>query len=81
MEVYSLQLEGSNLILNGKVMDVMMISIYLRPEDIWKVKDLLSWSIIWHFPFMLAKGLQMMPNVRDSDLTYDPSSWTHLWSL
>lgn len=56
MDVRSLHHEGGNLILKGKVMDAMMISIYLKPEDIWKAKDLLSWSIIWHLPFIILKG-------------------------
>ena len=56
IDVYSVEREGSNLILKGKVMDIIMISVYLKPEDMWEMKGLLSWSIIWHLPCILLKG-------------------------
>lgn len=56
MDVQSLQREGGNLILTGKVMGAMMLSVYLKPDDIWRLLGLLSWSIAWRLPFLLLKG-------------------------
>ena len=56
MEMRSLRREGSNLVIKGKMMDAMLMSIYLRPEDVWKGKGLLSWSVIWYLPIIIIKG-------------------------
>ena len=56
MDTHSLRREGDNLIMKGKMMEAMAMSIYLRPEDIWAGKSLLSWSIIWYMPIILVKG-------------------------
>lgn len=56
MDMHSLRREGSNLVIKGKMMDAMLMSIYLRPEDIWKSKSLLTWSVIWYLPIIIIKG-------------------------
>lgn len=56
MDTKSLRREGDNLIMKGKMMDAMAMSIYLKPEDIWAGKNLLTWDIIWHMPIILVKG-------------------------
>ena len=56
MDTRSLHREGDNLIMKGKMMDAMAMSIVMKPEDIWSAKNLLSWSVIWYMPVLLAKG-------------------------
>ena len=46
MDTRSLHREGDTLIMKGKMMEAMSMSIYLKPEDIWEGKKLLSWSIM-----------------------------------
>ncbi|SPD73764.1 conserved hypothetical protein [uncultured Desulfobacterium sp.] len=56
MDAQSLRREGDNLIMKGKIMEAMSMSIYLKPEDIWEARKLLSWSIIWYLPVIIIKG-------------------------
>lgn len=56
MDTRSLVREGDNLIMKGKMMDAMLMSIYLKPEDIWQAKSLLSWPVIWYMPIIMLKG-------------------------
>ncbi len=56
MDVRSLRREGDTLIMKGKMMEAMNMSIYLKPEDLWASKSLLSWSVIWYMPIIIVKG-------------------------
>ena len=56
MDTRSLRREGDNLIMKGKMMEAMNMSIYLKPEDIWEAKSLLTWSVIWYMPIIIVKG-------------------------
>ena len=56
MDTRSLRREGDTLIMKGKMMEAMNMSIYLKPEDIWEAKNLLSWSVIWYMPIIIIKG-------------------------
>lgn len=48
--------EGSSLVVKGKIMQAMNMSIYLQPEDVWKAKSLLSWNVIRYLPVIILKG-------------------------
>ena len=56
MHIKTLRREGCNLVMKGKMMDAMTMSVYLKPEDLWQGKSLLSWSVIWYMPFIILKG-------------------------
>ena len=56
MDMKILRREGCDLVVKGKMMEAMTMSIYLRPEDVWESKSLLSWSIIWYLPVIIVKG-------------------------
>jgi hypothetical protein len=56
MDTKSLRREGDVIIMKGKMMEAMSMSIYLKPEDIWEGKKLLSWSILWYMPIIMFKG-------------------------
>jgi hypothetical protein len=56
MDTKTLRREGDVLIMKGKMMEAMAMSIYLKPEDIWEGKNLLTWSIIWYMPIIIVKG-------------------------
>ena len=56
MDTRSLRRDGDVLIMKGKMMEAMSMSIFLKPEDIWAGKKLLTWSVIWYMPVILFKG-------------------------
>ncbi len=56
MDTRSLRRDGDTLIMKGKMMEAMNMSIYLKPEDIWEAKGLLTWSVIWYMPVIIVKG-------------------------
>ena len=56
MDVKSIEREGENLVMKGKMMGSMYAAIYLRPEDIWQALKLLSASIFLYLPVMVVKG-------------------------
>jgi hypothetical protein len=56
IDAKSLRREGDNLVMKGKLMDAYTMSIYLKPEEIWSMLDLLSWSVIRYLPVMLLRG-------------------------
>ena len=66
MDTKSLRREGDNLIMKGKMMDAMAMSVYLKPEDIWAGKNLLTWNIIWYMPVILVKGWWISMNKKKS---------------
>jgi hypothetical protein len=56
IDVTTVNREGENLTMKGKLMNAYSMTIYLRPEDAWKALGLLSWGVIRYLPFMLLKG-------------------------
>lgn len=56
LEVTSLERRGAELIMKGKGMGALQMTMYLRPEEIWKATKLLSWSVVWYMPIILIKG-------------------------
>jgi hypothetical protein len=56
MDVKSIQPEGENLVLKGKMMGSMYASIHLRPQDLWQALRLLSFTTLLRLPAMLFKG-------------------------
>ena len=57
MHVASVKRENDDLVVKGKMMGAMTMSIYMRPEDLWSGKGLLTWSVIRHIPVMIFKGM------------------------
>jgi hypothetical protein len=56
MYVSTLERKGDDLVMKGKIMGTMPTTIYLKPEEVWQAKSLLSWSIIWYLPVLMIKG-------------------------
>lgn len=56
MDVKSINREGENLVMKGKMMGSMYTSIYLRPEDVWQALRLLPFSVFLFLPAILFKG-------------------------
>ncbi|MDY6892769.1 MAG: hypothetical protein SVO26_03515 [Chloroflexota bacterium] len=56
MDVASLERKGDDLVMKGKMMGAMPATIYIKPEEIWGAKSLLSWSVIWYLPIIVVKG-------------------------
>ncbi|MBS0349557.1 MAG: hypothetical protein JSR69_24205 [Proteobacteria bacterium] len=56
MEVKSIQRDGDNLVMKGKVMGSMSTVILIKPEDCWQAIKLLSWRTLLRMPLILFKG-------------------------
>ncbi len=56
MEVKSIQQDGDNLVMKGKVMGSMSTVILIKPEDCWQAVKLLGWRTLLHMPRILFKG-------------------------
>ena len=52
----SLERSGADLVLKGKITGTMPATIYIKPEEIWEARKLLSWPVIWYLPIMIVKG-------------------------
>ena len=56
LEASSLERRGDDLVMKGRVMGSMPTTMYIRPEEIWVMRKLLSWSVIWYLPVIIVKG-------------------------
>jgi hypothetical protein len=56
MDVKSIDRDGEDLVMKGKMMGTMYASIYLRPQDVWQALRLLSFSTMLRLPGILFKG-------------------------
>lgn len=57
MDIYSVDKEGSVLVVKGKMMRTMPATIYVKPIEVWNARKLLKWSVIFYLPVMFLKGL------------------------
>jgi len=57
IEAISLKKEGRDLVMKAKVMDTLRSNVYIRPEEVWKGKGLLSFSVLLYLPFLVFKGM------------------------
>ena len=67
MDLMSIQVDGADLVIKGKMMGVVVTSIYVRPRDFWGLRKLLSWSVIRFLPVMLARGMKDATCGEDSE--------------
>jgi hypothetical protein len=56
MDIYSLEKVGSNLVLQGRILQSMSATIYLRPEEVLKAMKLLTWPVVLSLPIIIVKG-------------------------
>jgi hypothetical protein len=57
-EILRLERQGTNLVLETRMMRVLVTSVCLRPEDVWKAIQLLfSKFVILFLPIILLKGM------------------------
>jgi hypothetical protein len=57
MDVKSIAREGDVLVMKGKMMGAMIMTIHVRPEDLWQSVKLMSFSTICYLPVLLIKGM------------------------
>ncbi|MGN0037970.1 MAG: hypothetical protein ACI36Y_02385 [Coriobacteriales bacterium] len=51
--------ETKQLVAKGKALGGMPMTMYIRPDELWKAKELVSWSVISHIPGMILRGRKM----------------------
>lgn len=56
MDVKSIDGEGDNLVMKGKVMGSIHAVIVIKPEDLWQALKLLGFSLLLRMPWLLLKG-------------------------
>lgn len=56
LDLMDIKIENNNLVVTGKMMGVMVSSIYIKPQDLWGLRKMLSWKIIRSVPLLLLKG-------------------------
>lgn len=42
----SIERRGADLVLKGKITGTMPATIYIRPEELWAARKLLSWPVM-----------------------------------
>ena len=57
MDIQALSRNGDDLVMKGKIMGAMPVTVCSRPEEIIKALKMLSWSTICYMPIILIKGL------------------------
>jgi len=56
MDIRSLEREGDVLVVKGKIMRSMPVTIHLRPEHLWQAFSLFSWPLLIRLPLLMFKG-------------------------
>ena len=56
LDVKSIVMEGDNLLVKGKVMNSMAVTMAIKPEDCWDLVKQLGFGMILKLPGMLVKG-------------------------
>jgi hypothetical protein len=64
MDVKSIQRDGDNLVVKGKLMGSMYATVCVRPEDLWAAWRLMSWRLICSLPCMLLAGLRRSRTIK-----------------
>ena len=52
----SLERKGADLVLEGKITGTMPAMLYIKPEELWEARKLLSLPVVWYLPIMIVKG-------------------------
>jgi hypothetical protein len=56
MEITSIEQRGDSILAKGKAFGAMPITVFLKPEEAWGGRKLLSWRLLWYLPIMFGKG-------------------------
>ena len=56
LEVSKISLEGSDILMRGKVMGTMSTNTYIRPEELWGMLGLVSVRLVAYLPLLLFRG-------------------------
>ena len=57
LEAIGLKKEGRDLVMKAKVMNTLLSNVYIRPEEVWKGRRLLSFSVLLYAPVLVFKGI------------------------
>jgi hypothetical protein len=58
MDIRSLEREGDILVVRGKIMRSMPLTIHLQPEDLWQAFCLFRAPLLLRLPVLLIKGFR-----------------------
>lgn len=66
MDIRSLEREGDVLVVKGKIMRSMPVTIHIRPEDLWQAYSLCSWRLLLRLPMLMFIGLRRSRKLRST---------------
>lgn len=56
MDVKSIDLDGERLVIKGKMMGSMAVTIHVAPADMWAAFTLFPWRVKLRMPELLMRG-------------------------
>jgi hypothetical protein len=56
IEMSSIERWEDSLMVQAKAYGAMPMTLYIKPEEMWKAKGLLSWPVVRYFPRMMIRG-------------------------
>lgn len=54
--ISNIRVKGDNIVVKAVLLGTMPSTIYMRPEEIWKLLPLIDASVIWKLPVILFRG-------------------------
>jgi hypothetical protein len=64
MDIRSLEREADVLVVKGKIMRSMPVTIHIRPEDLWEAYSLFSWRLLLRLPMLMFIGFKRSRKLR-----------------
>ncbi len=56
MDIKSIERDGEQMVVKGKVMGAITTTLLVKPEDCWRAARLLGFGVILQLPWILLKG-------------------------
>ncbi len=56
IEMRSIERWEDALVIQAKVYGTMSMTLYIKPEEMWRSRKLLSWSVVLYLPRMIIRG-------------------------
>jgi hypothetical protein len=56
MDLIHIAREEDDIVLKARLMGALVTYIYLKPADLWSLKNFLPWSVVCYVPGIILKG-------------------------
>ncbi len=65
MQVKTLKRDGKRLLFRGMAMGGTPMTVFVRPDELWSIFDLLSWNVVKYLPVILWTGFRLSSKKKD----------------